>query len=98
MRPRIVALALGGMMTAGLLAGPASAAEPNNQACFGHDASSYARFGSPSGGAVSFEAGAGWGHFHGTLAASEGPSVGAVIQLHEAGLVPDSLLPNSCNN
>src|SRR5262249_12331405 len=98
LRPRVVAFALGGMLIAGLLAGTASAAAPNNQACFGTDASGYGRFGSPSGGAVSFESGAGWGHFHQALGASEGTSVGSVIQLHQAGLVPDFVLPNSCNN
>ena len=96
MRGRIVSAFAGSALMVALLAGPASAAKPNNPGCLGQDVSSYARFGSPTGGAVSFGPGAGFGHFHHALATSAG--VGSVIQNHMAGLVHDSVLPNTCND
>jgi hypothetical protein len=96
MRGKIVGSLVGGALLAAVLAGPASAARPNNRACLGHDFSSYARFGSPEGGTVEFSAGSGFGLFHQALAS--GPGVGNVIQAHLAGLVDDSVLPNGCND
>jgi hypothetical protein len=95
MRRKFVGSLVGGALLAAILAGPASAAQPNHQACLGNDLSSYARYGSPSGGAVEFSAGSGFGHFHQVLEGTGG--VGNVIQAHMAGGVPDELLPNSCN-
>ena len=63
----------------------AFAAKPNNQACLGHDFSGYAQGGSLFGDFISFLA---------TLT----QGIGNEIQAHLAGLVPDSTIPNSCNN
>ena len=63
----------------------AFAAQPNNQACLGHDFSGYARGGSLFGDFVSF-------------LATFTQGIGNEIQAHLAGLVPDSTIPNSCNN
>ena len=66
------------------------AAKPNNQACLGKDFSGYA------------QGGADFGAFISGLASSTGldgqTGIGGEIQLHLAGLVPDSTIPNSCNN
>jgi hypothetical protein len=95
MTRKLVGSLVGGALLAAVLAGPAAAAEPNHQACLGIDLSSYARYGSPDGGAVVFSAGSGFGQFHQVLEGTGG--VGNVVQAHMAGLVPDSVLPNSCN-
>jgi hypothetical protein len=63
----------------------ALAGQPNNQACLGHDASGYAQGGSAFGGFVS-------------SVATGSQGIGDAIQAHLAGLVPDSVLPNSCND
>ena len=63
----------------------AFAAEPNNQACLGSDFSGYAQGGSLFGSFVSF-------------LAMFTQGIGNEIQAHLAGLVPDSTIPNSCNN
>jgi hypothetical protein len=63
----------------------AVAAEPNNQACLGHDFSGYAKAGSAFGGFVS-----------GLASSTQG--VGDEVQLHLAGQVPDTVIPNSCND
>jgi hypothetical protein len=63
----------------------ALAAQPNNQACVGHDVSGYAAGGSAFGKFVS-----------GIAKSTHG--IGEEIQAHRAGLVPDSVLPNSCND
>ena len=63
----------------------AFAAKPNNQACLGNDFSGYAKGGSLFGDFISF------------LATST-QGIGNEIQAHLAGLVPDSTIPNSCNN
>ena len=67
------------------LAGPVLAAKPNNQACLGHDVSGYAQGGADFGAFVS-----------GFASATQG--VGAEIQAHMAGQIPDEELPNSCND
>jgi len=63
----------------------AFATEPNNQACLGSDFSGYAQGGSLFGSFVSF-------------LAMFTQGIGNEIQAHLAGLVPDSTIPNSCNN
>jgi hypothetical protein len=63
----------------------AFAAKPNNQACLGHDFSGYAQGGSLFGDFISF-------------LATFTQGIGNEIQAHLAGLVPDSTIPNSCNN
>ncbi|TLX99707.1 MAG: hypothetical protein E6K92_10090 [Thaumarchaeota archaeon] len=63
----------------------AFAAKPNNQACLGHDFSGYAKGGSLFGDFISF-------------LATFTQGIGNEIQAHLAGLVPDSTIPNSCNN
>lgn len=76
-----------GLGTATLLAGlasPATGAQPNHQACLGHDIRSYA------------SAGAGFGDFVSGLAAYGG--VGDEIQAHLAGDLPDTVNPNTCND
>lgn len=85
MKQLVAAAALAGALLAGSGLRPAWAAEPNNQACLGHDVSGYA------------QGGAGFGHFLVGLAAST-TGVGTEFQAHLAGLVPDSIIPNSCND
>lgn len=68
-----------------LIVGTAMAAQPNNQACLGHDFAGYAQGGSNFGNFVS-----------GLATGTSG--VGNEVQAHLAGDVPDSTLPNSCNN
>jgi hypothetical protein len=67
-----------------MLATPAAAAQPNHQACLGKDIRTYAQNGSGFGALVS-----------GVLAAD---GVGAEIQAHLAGDIPDTVTPNSCND
>jgi hypothetical protein len=67
-------------------AGAATAATPNNQACLGTDFSGYAQAG-----------GADFGQFNAALAQSV-PGLGLPIQVHLAGFIPDSYIPNSCND
>jgi hypothetical protein len=76
---------LSGVVLSLALASPTLAAKPNNQACLGHDVSGYAA------------AGAGFGGFISGLA-STGQGVGDELQAHLAGQVPDSVIPNSCND
>lgn len=66
-------------------AGSAFAAQPNNQACLGHDVSGYAADGS------------GFGHFVAEVVAT-GRGAGQEVQLHLAGLIPDEAIPNTCND
>ena len=63
----------------------AYAAQPNNQTCLGNDFSGYAQ-----GGSL-------FGDFINTLATGT-QGIGNEIQLHLGGLVPDSAVPNSCND
>ena len=78
-----------GLLTATVMAlaiaAPAAAAQPNNQACLGHDFSGYAA------------AGAGFGAFVSGLASTTG-GVGSEIQAHLAGQISDVVIPNSCND
>lgn len=64
----------------------AFAAQPNNQACLGNDFSGYAQ-----GGSL-------FGDFISNLSSSTTQGIGNEIQLHLGGLVPDSVIPNSCND
>ena len=81
---RSVTAGLGAATIAMALASPAAAAQPNHQACLGHDIRTYAG------------AGAGFGAFVSGLAADGG--VGDEIQAHLVGDLPDDALHNSCND
>jgi hypothetical protein len=83
-RRRIVAAGLGAATVAAILASPAAAAQPNHQGCLGADIRAYAQAGSGFGAFVS-----------GSLADG---GVGAEIQAHLAGRIPDAVTPNSCND
>lgn len=68
---------------------PASAAHadaPRNRACFGKDISTYAQGG-----------GAEFGQFMAGMAKSS-DGVSEEVAYHKAGLVPDALAPNTCND
>jgi len=78
----LVAIAAGLLFASSV---PAHAAKPVNQACLGHDFSEYAQSGSALGSFVS------------GLAKDTG-GVGTEVQAHLAGQVPDSVIPNSCND
>jgi hypothetical protein len=67
------------------MAHPAIAGTPANHACLGHDLSGYAQGGSGFGGFIS-----------GIGSTTQG--VGTEIQAHLAGLVPDTTIPNTCND
>ena len=67
------------------LAGPALATTPNHQACVGHDVSGYAA------------GGADFGHFVSGIASTT-QGIGDEIQAHMAGQIPDTVLPNTCND
>lgn len=69
---------------------PAFAAEPNNQACLGKDFSGYAKAFRPFGQVLTHFAVGGTPIIQG--------GIGDEVQNHLAGLVPDSVLPNSCND
>ena len=82
---RSIVVSLGATTVALLLATPAAAAQPQRQACLGEDIRMYAA------------GGAGFGAFVAEMAtATEG--VGAEIQAHLAGAIPDDIQPNSCND
>jgi hypothetical protein len=83
MRKILIAAMAAGSILVG--AASASAAEPTNQACLGHDFSGYAQGGSAFGGFVS-------------TVASNTQGIGGEVQAHLAGLVPDTVIPNSCND
>lgn len=67
------------------MAHPAMAGTPANQACLGHDFSGYAQGGSAFGSFVSG-------------LASTTTGVGTEIQAHLAGGIPDTTIPNTCND
>lgn len=79
-----ITVGVGAATIAVALGAPAAAAQPNHQACLGHDIRAYA------------EAGPGFGAFVSGLAGDGG--VGEEIQAHLAGEIPDAGLPNSCND
>ncbi len=80
---------------------PAFAAKPDAQGCFGEDVSGYAQNGQTEPADFTFDSGAGWGGFISGAAASVGGDgqfgVGGEINAHQAGLIPDFVIPNSCN-
>jgi len=78
----------GGVGVAG--AGVAGAAEPNNQACVGESLSVLAS-NQPAPGAF----GAGVVFF---AQAPDGFGLGNNIQFLQAGVVPDTIVPNTCND
>ena len=88
---RIAAAAV--MVTAGILGtgGVASAAEPANQACVGESLSALATtqpFPGAFGGAAS-----GLAQDPNSL-----PGLGDLIQTGQAGVLPDAVVPNTCND
>jgi len=89
MKKYLIGAAVSAMVFA-TLASPVLAAKPNNQACLGKDFSGYAKLFQPFGQTLI------------TFAPGDTPIIegglGAEVQNHLAGLVPDSVLPNSCNN
>jgi hypothetical protein len=68
----------------------ASAAKPANQACLGKDFSGYAQAFPPFGQLITSFAIGGTPIIEGGL--------GAEVQGHLAGLVPEGVFPNSCND
>ena len=79
-----------------------SAAKPADQACFGNDISGYAQNGETDPCSFfAFDGGAGWGGFISGVATSPGADgnlgVGGEINAHQAGVVPDAVISNSCN-
>lgn len=85
MRKVLFATVLGTLIIVSLTSPAALAAQPNNQACLGHDISGYA------------QGGAGFGSFVSGIASTTA-GVGDEIQAHLAGQVPDSVIVNSCND
>lgn len=80
---RCSAAGAGAFFAVMVLTSPASAAQPNNQGCLGHDIRGYA------------QAGAGFGAFVTSLADG---GAGTEIQAHLAGQIPDTSIPNTCND
>lgn len=81
---------------------PVFAAKPAAQGCFGDDISGYAQNGESDPGSIfEFNAGAGWGGFISGVATSPGVDsqvgVGGEINAHQAGVIPDITIANSCN-
>ncbi len=66
---------------------PAFAAKPNNQACLGKDVSGFTQI------SIGFV-----GNLFSSIARNGAGGAGAEIQAHLAGLVPDSFIPNTCND
>lgn len=80
----------------------AFAAKPAVQGCFGEDISGYATVGETDPGSFfGFGPKGGWGGFISFVAQIPGADgqvgVGGEINAHQAGLVPDSTIANSCN-
>lgn len=87
-RMRRVALAVATMAAALLaLASPAAAAQPAIPNCFGEDI---------SGLASTF--GSGYAQFVVSMTKSGAPGVAEGVHAHKAGLIPDFVVPNACNN
>ena len=82
---RAIAATAGVAIASSLFALPAAAAEPANQACIGESFSALA--------------GPGFGEGVVSFAQQPGkPGLGDGIQALQAGLVPDFVVPNTCNN
>ena len=87
LKQRVLGLAAAIAVTLGggfALSGTAEAGAPNNQACLGVDLSGYAKDLQPLGRTL--------------IAAISGGGAGAEVQAHLAGLVPDFVIPNTCND
>lgn len=69
----------------GALGAPATAAAPANRGCLGQDFREYA------------QAGRDLGAFLSGLASSTG-GLGTEVNAHLAGEIPDSVIPNTCND
>ena len=83
---KAVLIAIGTAATAWVLVGGSvMAAKPASQACLGHDIRAYAESGSSFGAFVS-----------GMAAGTKG--IGDEIQAHQAGDIPDEVIPNTCND
>ena len=80
---------------------PSFAAQPAVQGCFGSDISGAARYGQTEPADFQFDPGAGWGGFISWAASGPGADgnfgVGGEVNAHQAGLVPDTVIPNTCN-
>ena len=85
MKMRLLVAVLSGTLFVCLSGGAALAAKPNNQGCLGADVSGYA------------QGGADWGQAVSGLAMSLG-GIGDAVQAHLAGLEPDEVIDNSCND
>ncbi len=84
---KLIGLALViGILSLTLGSGLAIAAQPNNQGCLGTDISTAAT-----------GLGVGWGEFAASVAQSPN-GFGDEVQAHLAGLVPDEVIPNTCND
>ena len=82
---RAIAATAGAVIASSLFALPAAAAEPANQACVGESFSALA--------------GPGFGQGVVSFAQQPGPpGLGDGIQALQAGLVPDFVVPNTCND
>jgi hypothetical protein len=86
-----IAATAGVAIVSGLFALPADAAEPANQACYGESISALAS-NQPAPGAFG----------HGVVGFAQdpnsGPGLGDGVQLVQAGVVPDWVVLNTCNN
>ena len=91
MLSRGLAATAGVAIVSGLFALPAHAAEPANQACLGASLSTLATQSPVPGGF-------GHGVVEFAQAPDGQPGLGNGIQALQAGLVPDHVVPNTCNN
>lgn len=85
MRAGVIGAIGGATLALGLVTTTTSATQPANQACLGEDISSYAQGGPDFGAFIS------------DMATTTG-GAGDEVQAHLAGAVPDTVLPNSCND
>ena len=69
------------------LASPAAAAQPRIPNCFGEDVSGLAS-----------TYGSGYAQFVVSMTKSGEPGVADGVHAHQAGLIPDFVVPNACNN
>jgi hypothetical protein len=94
-----IGVASAGILLANVL--PAFAGQPAVQGCLGHDISGYAKNGQTQPADFQFISGAGWGGFisgvAGSLGADSHVGVSGEIHAHQAGFIPDFVIPNSCN-
>ena len=84
MKKLIVMVIAIGILSLALGSGLAMAAKPNNQGCFGTDVS-----------ATATALGVGWGQL---VSSNTEGGFGDGVQAHQAGLIPDEVVPNTCND